>query len=454
MIPDRTRAETWHRISEKQVSVVVGTRAALFLPFHDLGVIWIDREEDPALKEPMEPRYHAREVAWIKAQQEQALLVLASAHLSLEASCVKASDDLLQAPEQANHWPEIEVVDLRGEDRRFLLSSRLHEAMRDAIGRQAGVLLFLNRKGYAGALLCRDCGQAPRCSICAVALAFSRQKQVLYCHYCGGMQPTPDLCAACGSARLQPVGEGTERVEEEVRRRFPWVRVLRVDGETLRKSKAAADVWNRVRARDWDVLVGTQVLLKNEIVPPVGLASAVQADAGLSLPDFRAAERTFHLLYDAASVVQPMSAGGRLIIQSYLPSHHAIQAVVRHDETVFKSEELMHRTALGFPPALRVIVLHVSGAEESAVERASKDWAAGISRAAKAALASGDLAVLGPVRSPVARLRGRHRRQILIKSRPGFCAAEAIRSTLPALESAYGRCRVKFDVDVDPIDMW
>jgi primosomal protein N' (replication factor Y) len=195
-------------------------------------------------------------------------------------------------------------------------------------------------------------------------------------------------------------------------------------------------------------------LLRDEIVPPVGLAGAVQADAGLSLPDFRAAERTFHLLHDAASLVQPMSAGGRLIIQSYVPSHHAIQAVVRRDQAVFESEELVHRTALGFPPALRVIVLHVSGVQEAAVERASKDWAAGLSRAAKAALASGDLAILGPVRSPVARVRGRYRRQILIKSRPGFHAAQAIRSTLAELESAYPRRAVKFDVDVDPIDMW
>ena len=454
MMPDKRRAEIWHRICEKGVSVVVGTRAALFLPFHGIRLIWIDREEDPALKEPMEPRYHAREVAWMKAQQEQALLVLASAHLSLEASGVGASDDQLKAPERADDWPDVEVVDLRGEDRRFLVSSRLYEAMGDAIARKAGVLLFLNRKAYAGALVCRDCGQAPRCALCAVAFAFSRQKQVLCCHYCGGMQPTPDICAACGSPRLQPVGEGTERLEEEVRRRFPLARVLRVDGEALRKSKEAAELWKRVRRREWDVLVGTQVLLRNEIVPALGLASAVQADAGLSLPDFRAAERTFHLLHDVASLVQPISAGGRLIIQSYLPSHHAIQAVVRHDESVFKSEELTHRTALGFPPALRVIVLHVSGVEESAVERASKDWAAALSRTAKAALVSGDLAILGPVQSPVARLRGRYRRQILIKSRPGFYAAQAIRSTIPELEAAYARRRIKFDVDVDPIDMW
>jgi primosomal protein N' (replication factor Y) (superfamily II helicase) len=454
MMPDRKRAHVWNRIVETHVSVVVGTRAAVFLPLHPIGMIWIDREEDPALKEPMEPRYHAREVAWMKAQQEHALVVVASSHLSLEATGVAAPDDLLKAPAQPDGWPQIDIVDLRREDRRMLLSSRLREAMGDALGRHDGVLLFLNRKAYAGALACRDCGHVPRCASCAVAFAFSRQKQVLLCHYCGGMQKTPDLCSGCGSARLQPVGEGTERLEEEVKGHFPSARVLRVDGETLRRSKQADQIWSRVQRRDWDVLVGTQVLLRENVVPTVALAGVVQADAGLSLPDFRAAERTFHLLQDAASLVRPMAAGGRLIIQSYLPGHYVVEAIARRDEATFRSEELSQRTVLGFPPAVRLIVLHISGTQESTVEQASLDWGAGLSRAAKAALTSGELTILGPVRSPVPRIRGRYRRQILIKSRPGFHAVQIIRSTLTELEAVYPRHNVKFDVDVDPIDMW
>jgi primosomal protein N' (replication factor Y) (superfamily II helicase) len=451
---DQMRAGVWNRIAEKQASVVVGTRAAVFLPLQPIGMIWVDRDEDPALKEPMEPRYHAREVAWLRAQDEQAVLVVASSHLSLEALGTGAPDDLMKAPEQADAWPQIEVVDLRLEDRRMVLSSRLHHAMRDVISRQGGVLLFLNRKAYAGALVCRDCGQVPRCPSCAVAFAFSRQKQVLYCHYCGGVLSIPDLCIGCGSARLQPVGEGTERVEEEVKRRFPSARVLRVDGDTLRSQKAAQAIWTRVRRREWDVLVGTQVLLSEDVVPTVDLAGVVQADAGLSLPDFRAAERTFHQLRDAASLVRPMAAGGRLIIQSYLPTHYVIQAAAKCDDAMFRSEELMHRTALGFPPAVRVIVLHVSGAEDSIVERASRDWAAGLARAEQTAVAAGHLTILGPVRSPVPRIRGRYRRQILIKSLPEFQSLPTVRSTVAELEAAYARRRVKFDVDVDPIDMW
>jgi len=454
MMPDEKRADVWERIRQNHVSVVVGTRAAVFLPLDCIGLIWIDREEDSALKEPMEPRYHARDVAWMRAQKEEALLVLSSTHLSLEACGLEAPKQLLKARGRPDSSPQVEVVNLRGEDRRLLLSVRLHEAMRETMARQAGILLFLNRKAYAGALICRDCGQVPRCPSCAVAFAFSRQKNVLFCHYCGATHAILDLCGACGSARLQPVGEGTERLEEEVKRRFPTARVLRVDGETMRRPKDAEGIRIRIRRREWDVLIGTQLLLRDDLVPPLGLAGAVQADAGLSLPDFRAAERTFHLLQDAASLVQPMSAGGRLIIQTYLPSHHVIEAVARQDDAIFRAEELMHRTALGFPPALRVIVLHVSGVLEPTVAHAAQAWAAALSRALKAAPEGEQLSILGPVRSPVPRVRGRYRRQILIKSPPHFNAVQTVRSTLADLESLYARRTVKFDVDVDPIEMW
>jgi len=454
MMPDEKRADVWERIRQNHVSVVVGTRAAVFLPLDCIGLIWIDREEDSALKEPMEPRYHARDVAWMRAQKEEALLVLSSTHLSLEACGLEAPKQLLKARGRPDSSPQVEVVNLRGEDRRLLLSVRLHEAMRETMARQAGILLFLNRKAYAGALICRDCGQVPRCPSCAVAFAFSRQKNVLFCHYCGATHAILDLCGACGSARLQPVGEGTERLEEEVKRRFPTARVLRVDGETMRRPKDAEGIRIRIRRREWDVLIGTQLLLRDDLVPPLGLAGAVQADAGLSLPDFRAAERTFHLLQDAAGLVQPMSAGGRLIIQTYLPSHHVIEAVARQDDAIFRAEELMHRTALGFPPALRVIVLHVSGVLEPTVAHAAQAWAAALSRALKAAPLGEQLSILGPVRSPVPRVRGRYRRQILIKSPPHFNAVQTVRSTLADLESLYVRRTVKFDVDVDPIEMW
>jgi primosomal protein N' (replication factor Y) (superfamily II helicase) len=299
--------------------------------------------------------------------------------------------------------------------------------------------------------------------MCAVAMALSREKHALLCHYCGATELIPDLCAACGGSRLQPVGEGTERVEEEVKRRFPSVRVLRVDGETMRRPKEAAELWKRIHRREWDVLVGTQLILREDVLRPVGVVGLVQADAGLSLPDFRAAERTYQLFRDAAALTYPLSQGGRLIIQSFLPSHHAVQAIAQHDEAIFQSEELSHRAILGFPPHLRLIVLHVSGPTEERVAQAADRWAARLNALAEhgldgrggAATSSVDVVtILGPVQSPVPRIRGRYRRQILVKSRCGGPAVEAIRSTLTELEEAYPPRQVKFDVDVDPIDMW
>ena len=436
MMPDEKRADIWERIRQNRVSVVVGTRAAVFLPLDPIGLIWIDREEDSALKEPMEPRYHARDVAWMRAQKEEALLVLSSAHLSLEASGLEAPSIY----STARSTGYLAAGRGRGSSTRrssTALELPAAEAMREAMARQAGILLFLNRKAYAGALICRDCGQVPRCPSCAVAFAFSRQKMCCFVINVSATHAILDLCAACGSARLQPVGEGTERLEEEVKRRFPTARVLRVDGESMRRPKDAEGIWTRIRRREWDVLIGTQLLLREDLVPPLGLAGAVQADAGLSLPDFRAAERTFHLLQDAAGLVQPMSAGGRLIIQTYLPTHHVIEAVARQDEAIFRAEELMHRKALGFPPALRVIVLHISGALEPTVAHAAQAWAAALSRAVKAAPHRTEHQHPGTRRSPVPREARTCGAISDLSPLPQFNAVETVRSTLADLEITY-----------------
>jgi len=465
-VPEERRIAMWEEMRKGCVSAVVGTRSSVFLPLQDIGLIWIDREEDPALKEPQEPRYHAREVAWMRAQPEQALLVIASSHLTLETLSLESRDHLLMTPSYHANAPKVEVVDLRGQDRATVLSTLLHEAVRETLARQAGVLLFLNRKGYAGALVCRDCGMVPRCASCAVAFAYSRQKSLLSCHYCGTTNPIPDLCTSCGGSRLQPIGEGTERIEEEIKRRFPSARVLRVDGETMRRPAQAISIRDRIQRREWDVLVGTQLVLRDGLVPPVGLVGAVQADAGLSLSDFRAAERAYHLLRDVTGLARPLSAGGRIILQTYLPSHHVIQAIAQQDESIFQSEEMAQRTVLGFPPAYCLMVLHISGLQEQTVDRAAQAWAARLGRIAEKARSNQsstdhnngtgqveDMTVLGPARSPLPRLRGRFRRQILIKARSRNAAVQMIRASLTELEKTYAGRKVKFDADIDPVDM-
>jgi primosomal protein N' (replication factor Y) len=469
----QAKAEMWDKIHRQVVRVVVGTRSAIFLPLHELGTVWIEGEEDGALKEAQEPRYHAREVAWLRAQDEQAVLVLSSSHPSLETRAVVEQRGIVVRkliPSDAR--PSVQVVDLRDHGRGTVLSQPLVRAIEQAIGRRTGVLLFLNRKGYAGALVCRDCGHVPRCPACRVALMYSRQAGHLLCSYCGDVAPIPEICASCSGPRMQLIGEGTERVEEDAKRLFPHAAVIRLDGDTMRKPAQAEVLWRRIEQGEWDIIVGTQLLLRRGPLPTMGLVGIVQADAGLSVPDFRSAERTYHTILDAVSLAGSVGAGGQVIVQTHLASHHAIQAVARNDESIFLTEELSHRNALGYPPAVHLIALLISGTNEKMVRNAATAWVARLTACSSSPSMAGQtatamassatqsigrpdsLTVLGPVPSPVSRLRGRYRWQILVKSLEREAGLAAVRTTVKEMERTHQRRAIKFDVDVDPIEMW
>ena len=469
-LSEQLKAKMWDQIHQKVVRVVVGTRSAIFLPLTALGAIWVEGEDDASLKEPQEPRYHARDVAWLRAQNEQVVLVLGSAHPSLESrAAVEQRGIAIQKLVPPGARPNVQVIELR--EHGTVLSRPLIIAMGHAISRRAGVLLFLNRKGYAGALVCRDCGQVPRCPACRVALMYSRQASRLLCSYCGHVIPIPETCVSCSGPRMQLIGEGTERVEEDAKRLFPHATVIRLDGDTMRRPEQAETLWGKVEQGEWDIIVGTQLLLRRGSLPAMGLVGIVQADAGLTVPNFQSAERTYHTLLDAISLADPAEAGGQVIVQTNLSSHHAIQAVVKNDESVFLTEELSHRRALGYPPSVQLIALLVSGTDENMVHDAAVAWVARlIARSSPAVvgqtgttkpLASiqsldrpDGLTVLGPIPSPVPRLRGRHRWQILVKSSERDTGLEAVRVTVKDMERTYQRRAIKFDVDVDPIEMW
>ena len=471
-LSDQVKAEMWDQIHQQIVRVVVGTRSAIFLPLTAIGAIWVEGEEDAALKEPQEPRYHAREVAWLRAQDEQAVLVMSSSHPSLETrAVVEQRGIVVRKLVPCDARPSIQVVDLRDYGRGVVLTQPLARAIEQAISRRAGVLLFLNRKGYAGALVCRDCGQVPRCPACRVALMYSRQAGRLLCSYCGDVAPIPETCVSCSGPRMQLIGEGTERVEEDAKRLFPRATVIRLDGDTMRRPAQAEALWRRVEQGEWDIIVGTQLLLRRGPLPMMGLVGMVQADAGLNVPDFRSAERTYHTLLDAVSLAGSAGVGGQVIVQTYLSSHHAIQAVAQNDESVFLSEELSHRIALGYPPAVYLIALLVSGTIEKMVRDAATAWVARLTACASPSVAApraaakvplmaqligqpDRLTVLGPVPSPVSRLRGRYRWQILVKSSEREAGLDAVRSTVKEMERTHQRRAVKFDVDVDPVEMW
>jgi len=471
-LSDQLKSEIWEQVNQQIVHVVVGTRSAIFLPLTAIGAIWVEGEDDASLKEPQEPRYHARDVAWLRAQNERAVLVLTSAHPSLETrTAVGQRGIVVHKLMPSDARPNVQIVELRDPGRGTVLSEPLVQAIRQAIGRRAGVLLFLNRKGYAGALVCRDCGRVPRCSACCVALMYSRHAGRLLCSYCGNRAPIPDTCVSCSGSNMQLVGEGTERVEEDAKRVFPHATVIRLDREIARRPAQTKALWQKVARREWDIIVGTQLLLHRVPLPTIGLVGIVQADAGLGVPNFRSAERTYHTLLDAISLADPGGAGGQVIVQTRLPTHHAIRAVAENDDSVFLSEELCHRTALGYPPAVHLIALLVSGMNEKMVHEAASAWAIRLT-ACDSPLVGPEttgaqapptphsidracrLTVLGPVPSPVARLRGQYRWQILVKSSERETGLDAVRITVKDMERTYQRRAVKFNVDVDPIELW
>jgi primosomal protein N' (replication factor Y) len=459
-LPDEVRAEVWRRVREAEPQVVVGTRSAVFLPFRSLGMIWVEQAGDPSFKEPQEPRYHARDVARMRMQSGQGLLVLGCAQIPLDvAGSLDNAGLVVRDASSEESKPIIEVVDLRSFEKGTVFSRPLLDAMREAIDRRSGALLFLNRKGYANALVCRDCGQVPRCDSCLIALAYSRRMGKLLCSYCGTTVMTPSTCPACSGHRLRPVGDGTERIEEEVSRLFPGVRIVRADKDTMRKPSQVTAGWKAIQDRQWDVLIGTQLVLRDYAVPLVGLVGVIHGDASLNLPDFRAAERSYHMLCGAVALALPAKDGGRVVIQSLLPSHHAIQAVVHQDESIFSTEELRHRTALGYPPAVQLIGLYVSGRDQVLVEKAASELADRI-RASLAVSGQvlptglGENAVLGPVPPPGPNVRGRHRRRILVKTLCREPDLRSVRQNLEVVEDAYPRHAIKFDVDVDPVEMW
>lgn len=459
------REAAWRRIQAKDVSLVVGTRSAVFAPLAALGLICVDQEDDPSLKEEQEPRYHARDVATLRAAQHDALLLLGSAHPSLETWQAMADDEktgrvlsVAIEPQAPVTVPALHVIDLRRTPYGTVLSQSMLDGIKAAVEAKTGVALFLNRKGFASALLCRDCGNALQCPQCSVSLTYYRQSATLACRYCGTSAPPPDTCPTCQGARLEPVGSGTERLEEMLRRLVPHASIARLDRDQAKTQSQAERVRSEALAGKWDILIGTQMLLQSFPLPRVGFVGIANADAGLHAADFRAAERTYHALLDAASLAKPADEGGTVLIQTSLPSHHAIAAVAQQNPSLFYEQELLSRQALGYPPFTHLISLQVSGTQAGAVKQAATRWAKLLNQALPATPKSvpgavESVTILGPVPAQHAQLRGRHRYQLLVKAVRAEQARHTVKATLDEMERTRGKSGLRFDVDVDPLEM-
>jgi primosomal protein N' (replication factor Y) len=459
------RVAQWERLRRGETPIAAGARSALFAPLDDLGLIALDEEHDGAYKNEEGFRYHARRLALRRARAAGCPLVLGSATPSLEARFAAERGEIerlvLAHRIGGRPLPAVEIVDLAKEraalprGRKLILSRPLERALRDALAEGGQALLFLNRRGFSTQITCFACGRVERCEHCDIALVFHADAERLRCHYCDYQVAPPERCPGCGSEESALLGVGTERLEEEVRSRFPGARIARLDRDVASRRGATESVLLALRERRVDVVVGTQMLAKGHDFPGVRLVGVVNADVGLHVPDFRAAERTFQLLTQVAGRAGRGGEPGRVIVQTFVPGHYALRPVVDHDDERFYRDEIAQRAALGYPPCGALARVLVSG-EDAAATAAGAETLARAARAALEALEPGGAAgepleVLGPAPAPLARLRGRHRVQLLLKGRARPPVRELARAVLRAAAALPRALQVQ--LDLDPVQM-
>jgi primosomal protein N' (replication factor Y) len=432
-LSDGERYDAWLALRRGEKRIAVGARSAVFAPLRDLGAIVVDEEHESSYKQGEAPRYHAREVAIVRARAEGAVVVLGSATPSLESwtNAQSGKYELLTLPERAGvaQLPAVAVVDLRAErvktppsdvpdaDAAFAMavSPRLADALRQRLDRREQSILLLNRRGYAAFVQCGTCGDVATCPNCSISLTYHRTPERLVCHYCQHAEELHTQCPRCGAVRLRQRGLGTQQVERMLAERFPHARIARMDVDTTSGKWAHTEILDRVGAGEVDILLGTQMIAKGLDFPNVTLVGVIDADVGINLPDFRASERCFQLLSQVAGRAGRGPKGGEVLIQTRCPSHHAVRCAVTHDYHAFVNEELKGRERPPYPPTLRLANVVVSGTQEEATARLATKAAAWLHRLIAKTDITG-VTVIGPAPCPVERVKNRWRWHVLIKS--------------------------------------
>jgi primosomal protein N' (replication factor Y) len=447
-LSSRTRRTTWREVAAGGAPVVVGARSALFLPFPDLGLVVVDEEHETAFKQEEGVVYHARDMAIVRARLCRAPAVLVSATPSLEtvANVEAGRFRRIHLPDRFGGalLPEVELIDLRATppERGRFLSPPLVAAIEATLGRGEQAMLFLNRRGYAPLTLCRTCGHRMQCPNCTAWLVEHRARRILQCHHCGHSLPIPVACPECKAEHsLTPVGPGVERITEEARATFPAARLLVMASDTLTGPHAAAEAARAIEAREVDLIIGTQIVAKGWHFPHLTLVGGVEADLGLGGGDLRAAERTVQLLHQVAGRAGRAEAPGRVLLQTFAPEHKVMQALVSGDLEAFRENEAAERRPGHWPPFGRLAAVIVSADSAEAADVAARD----IGRAAPV---GEGFEILGPAPAPLAILRGRHRRRLLLKARRDVAVQPIIRAWLDGVATGRG---VKVEVDVDPV---
>jgi primosomal protein N' (replication factor Y) len=465
------RYDEWRKIQRKQVQVVIGARSAVFAPLTEIGLIIIDEEHETSYKQEESPKYHTREVAAQRALHHNAVVILGSATPSIEtyfsALHEKNSMKLLtmEYRVEGRPLPTVEIIDMREELRkgnRSMFSRPLFQGIEQRLVRKEQMVLLLNRRGYATSVLCRSCGYTAACPHCEIKLTYHQKSQVLRCHYCGYAEQQQQLCPACGSEHIRHFGTGTQRVEEELLKLFPHIRVIRMDTDTTNE-KGAHEKWlSLFRDRQADVLLGTQMVAKGLDFPNVTLVGVIAADSVLNLPDFRSVERTFQLLTQVAGRAGRHHLPGEVFIQTYNPEHYSMVNTQQHDYRSFYLTEIRYREQLAYPPYSHLILITLSHEEVSLIVQAGESiarvilenwrvWELLDDRVAVSNRHSDELLeVLGPISSPIARLKDRYRYQCMIKYRGELPVADWLRRALHAVDEQVIKDKMLISVDIDP----
>jgi primosomal protein N' (replication factor Y) len=456
-LTDRERFDEWQRLKSGGARIALGARSAVFAPVARPGIIVVDEEHDTSFKQDEGVRYSARDVALVRAQRAGGVCVLGSATPSLESFHAAESGryTLLSLPERPTPrpLPEVELIDLRTyrAETEAMLTAPLSQAIGDTLARGEQVILFLNRRGFDTFVLCRACGEAFRCEQCSVSLTYHRARDFLLCHYCGFHRRVPEACPVCSATgTIMRKGLGTEKVAAAVAERFAGARVGRLDRDVATGARIA-EILGRMARREIDILVGTQMVTKGHDFPGVTLVGVLCADTGLSLPDFRASERTFQLLTQVAGRAGRGEQPGRVLIQSFRTDAVAVSAAAQHDYLGFYQAERTSRQELGYPPFGHLVALRIDGPDERAVQRAAHELA---DRAAGLSVRL-DVTVLGPAEAPLARLKGRTRWHLWLRAasrKPLRSLVRAIVWGEPDAGSAPAFASdVRITVDVDPV---
>ena len=447
------RAEQWHRIRRGEARVVAGTRSAVFAPVTDLALIIVDEEQDSSYKQEETPRYHARDVAVMRAKMAGAVVVLGSATPSLESyyNAKKNKYTLVELPDRVERrpLPEVEIVDMRQEfqetGQEQVISRKLAEEIRERLEKKEQVMVLLNRRGYSPVVLCRACGKTLQCKNCAVSMTHHKRERKMECHYCGHVEHIPDKCAHCGSEYVYFVGTGSEKLEELLHGMFPQARIGRLDRDTVRGREDFEHALNALDEGALDMLVGTQMIAKGHDIHGVTLVGVIGADMALGLPDFRAAERTFQLLTQVAGRAGRGQSPGTVVLQTYFQEHYAVQFAARHDFSGFYEKELQFRAWMHYPPysAIANVLIRSEKLDDALT------WSGELGRWFEKTRHEG-IRVLGPAAAPITRLKRDYRYHFILKS-PSREKMNALLRAMLAVAAARKIPRTQVIVDVDAV---